>query len=72
VATPAPAADPAGTATAGNNPLLQPLPDTDQTQSLSPEDTRAYLRQTEERLRREREGLLRALAGPDRPGVRDW
>lgn len=57
---------------AGANPRLQPLPDDDQARPLTPEDARAYLRQTEDRLRRERQGLLRAVSGPDRPGVRDW
>lgn len=57
---------------AGASPKLQPLPDDDTARPLSPEATRAYLRQTEERLRRDRQGLLRAVAGPDRPGVKDW
>jgi hypothetical protein len=59
-------------AAAGASPKLQPLPDDDTARPLSPEDTRAYLRQTEERLRLERRALLRAVAGPDRPGVKDW
>jgi tetratricopeptide (TPR) repeat protein len=62
----------ASTPTAGNNRKLQPLDDTDQAQPLSPEDTREYLRRTDERLRDERRKMLRLLSGPDRPGVRDW
>jgi tetratricopeptide (TPR) repeat protein len=58
--------------TAGKNASLEALKDQDQVQPLSPEDTREYLRQTAERLQRERRGMLRALYGPDRPGVRDW
>lgn len=58
--------------TAGNNPNLQPLKDDDKPQPLSPEDTREYLKRTEERLRKERQGMLRMLYGPDRLGVRDW
>ena len=58
--------------TAGANPKLQPIADADDARPLSPEAPRAYLRQTEERLRRDRQGLLRAVAGPDRPGVKDW
>ena len=52
--------------TAGNNRTLQPILDTDQVQPLSPEDTRDYLRRTEERLRDERRKMLRLLYGPDR------
>lgn len=62
----------ANTPTAGNNRKLQPLEDADQAQPLSPEDTREYLRRTDERLRDERRKMLRLLSGPDRPGVRDW
>ena len=62
----------ANTPTAGNNRQLQPLEDADQAQPLSPEDTREYLRRTDERLRDERRKMLRLLSGPDRPGVRDW
>lgn len=57
---------------AGVGPQLRPLSNDDTARPLSPEETRAYLRQTEERLRKERQGLLRAVAGPDRPGVKDW
>lgn len=57
---------------AGNNPQLQPLKDANQVAPLSPEETRRYLQQTEERLRRERQGMLRTIYGPDRPGVKDW
>jgi hypothetical protein len=56
----------------GVGPQLQPLSNDDTARPLSPDETRAYLRQTEERLRKERQGLLRAVAGPDRPGVKDW
>lgn len=56
----------------GNNPNLPVLKDDDRLQPLSPEDTREYLKRTEDRLRRERQGMLRMLYGPDRPGVRDW
>jgi tetratricopeptide (TPR) repeat protein len=59
-------------ATQGANPKLQPLPDDDKARPLSIDETRAYLRQTEDRLRRERQLLLRSIAGPDRPGVKDW
>jgi tetratricopeptide (TPR) repeat protein len=58
--------------TAGNSANLEALKDQDQVQPLPPEDTREYLRRTNERLQRERRGQLRALYGPDRPGVRDW
>ena len=56
----------------GNNPQLQPLEDSGTVQPLSPEDTREYLRQADERLRKERQSLLRTLYGRDREGVRDW
>ncbi len=69
--TPEPGAKDAQPA-AGASPKLQPLANDDTARPLSPEDTRAYLRQTEERLRKERQSLLRALAPPDRPGVKDW
>ena len=58
--------------TAGNNPNLQPLKDDDHVEPRPPEDTREYLRRTDERLRDERRRMLRLLSGPDRPGVRDW
>ncbi|HEX4607004.1 MAG TPA: tetratricopeptide repeat protein [Urbifossiella sp.] len=67
-----PGAKAAEQAAAGVSPKLQPLANDDTARPLSPEDTRAYLRQTEERLRRERQGLLRAVAGPGRPDVKDW
>lgn len=60
------------TPTPGNNPALQVLQDSDKTQPLSPDETREYLRQTDERLRRERQGLLRTLSGPERAGIKDW
>jgi hypothetical protein len=56
----------------GRAPHLQPLHDTDEVQPLSPEDTREYLRRAEERLKKDRQALLRTLYGPDRPGVLDW
>jgi hypothetical protein len=51
---------------------LEALRDTATVQKLTPEDTRAYLLQTAERLQRERRELLRSLYGPERPDVRDW
>ncbi len=57
---------------AGGGPQLRPLSNDDTARPLSPDETRAYLRQTEERLRKERQALLRAVAGADRPGVKDW
>jgi len=56
----------------GNTVNPQPLLDDSTPQKLSAEDTREYLRRTEERLRNERRSLLRLLHGQDRPGVRDW
>ncbi len=64
--------DPTDAKAAGNNPQLQPLKDSDQVAPLSPEETRRYLDQTAERLRRERQGMLRTIYGADRPGVKDW
>ena len=57
---------------AGDVANPQPLLDDSTPQKLSEEDTREYLRRTEERLRDERRRMLRILYGPDRPGVRDW
>jgi hypothetical protein len=54
---------------AGN---LEPLRDTSTVQPLTPEDTQAYLHQTAERLRRDRQNLLRTLYGPERNDLRDW
>jgi len=51
---------------------LQPLPDDSKVQPLTPEETREYLRRTAERLKRDRQNLLRTLYGPDRPGILDW
>lgn len=51
---------------------LEPLRDTSTVQPLTPEDTQAYLRQTAERLRRDRQNLLRTLHGPERFDLRDW
>lgn len=56
----------------GNNPQLQPIEDTGTVQPLSPEDTREYLKRAEERIRKERQNMLRAVYGRDRAGVRDW
>jgi tetratricopeptide (TPR) repeat protein len=58
--------------TAGNNAAMEALKDQDQVQPLSEQDTREYLRRTDERLQKARRDQLRALYGPDRPGVRDW
>jgi hypothetical protein len=71
VPQPGPAQD-AGTPTPGTNTSLPALDDADKLQPLSPEDTRAYLRKTDGRLRQERQSMLRLLYAPDRPGVRDW
>jgi len=54
---------------AGN---LEPLRDTSTVQPLTPEDTLVYLRQTAERLKRDRQHLLRTLYGPERLDLRDW
>lgn len=54
---------------AGN---LEPLRDTSTVQPLTPEDTLVYLRQTAERLKRDRQQLLRTLYGPERLDLRDW
>lgn len=61
-----------GAPVAGNSAALPVLADSEQTQPLSPEDTRAYLKLTADRLRRERHSLLRTPAGRGRPDVRDW
>jgi tetratricopeptide (TPR) repeat protein len=58
--------------TAGPNASLEAIKDQDQVQQWSAEETREYLRQTDERLQRQRRDLLRALSSPDRVGVRDW
>jgi hypothetical protein len=55
--------------TPGDVPNPQPLLDDSTPQKLDPEETREYLRRTEERFRQERRNLPRP---PDRPGVRDW
>jgi hypothetical protein len=52
------------------NPPL--LPDDASPQSLTPNETREFLRQAEARLRDERLKMLKVRYGPDRPGVRDW
>lgn len=56
----------------GSNPQLPVIEDSNDVRPLSPEDTREYLRQADERLRKERQSMLRALYGRDRDGVRDW
>jgi hypothetical protein len=61
-----------GAPIAGDVPNPQPLLNDDVSQKLSPEETRAYLRRAEGRMREERRGMLRTLYGADRPGVRDW
>jgi hypothetical protein len=61
-----------GTTPSSASANLQPLNDTSEVQPLSPEDTREYLRRTGERLKRDRQNLLKTLYGPERPGVRDW
>jgi tetratricopeptide (TPR) repeat protein len=53
-------------------PNPQALLDENTPQKLSEEETREYLRRTEQRLRDERRRMLRILYGPDRPGIRDW
>src|SRR5262249_13036841 len=60
-----------GNPIAGDAPNPQMLLDESTPQKLSEEDTREYLRRTEQRLRDERRRMLRVLYGPDRPGVRD-
>jgi hypothetical protein len=54
---------------AGNLPVI---PDSDQLQHLSPEDTRALLKRVADRLEKERRSTARMLAEPERPNVRDW
>jgi tetratricopeptide (TPR) repeat protein len=57
---------------AGNNQNLQMPEDKDEVQKLSPEEARAYLKETSKRRKRELRAMLETLYGPDRPGVRDW
>ena len=54
---------------AGNLPVL---PDTGQVESLAPEDARAVLKKTAERLQRERQKLREEAAQGDRPRAKDW
>jgi tetratricopeptide (TPR) repeat protein len=54
---------------AGNLPVI---PDSDQLQRLSPEDTRALLQRVANRLEKERRDAAKMLAEPERPNVRDW
>jgi tetratricopeptide (TPR) repeat protein len=58
--------------TVGNNQNLQMPEDKDEVQKLSPEEAKAYLKETSKRRKRELHSLLETLYGPDRPGVRDW
>ena len=58
--------------TAGNNPQLEVLKDTDEVQKLTPEQARAYLQKTAEWRKRQRRAMLETLYGPERPGLRDW
>ena len=64
--------DPAQQNVAGNNPNLEIPKDTDEVQSLSPEEAREYLKKTGKRRQRELHSLLESLYGPDRVDVRDW
>jgi tetratricopeptide (TPR) repeat protein len=57
--------------TAGNNANLQVPEDKDEVQKLSPEEARAYMKETSKRRKRELHALLETLYGPDRPGVQD-
>jgi tetratricopeptide (TPR) repeat protein len=56
----------------GNNPNLQPIEDKEDVQKLSPDEARAYLKETSKRRKRELQSLLESLYGPDRVDVRDW
>jgi tetratricopeptide (TPR) repeat protein len=58
--------------TAGNNANLQMPEDKDEVQKLSPEEARAWLKDTSKRRKRELHSLLETLYGPERPGARDW
>lgn len=62
----------AGKTTAGNNSGLPVVRDDDPADVRSPDEARDRLRRAADRTRGERQRLLRALAGPDRPGVLDW
>jgi hypothetical protein len=62
---------PADQKTVGNNANLQVPQDQDQVQKLSPEEARAYMKETSKRRKRELHSMLETLYGPDRPGVRD-
>jgi len=53
----------------GNLPVL---PDTDEVKSLSPEDARAVLKRTAERLHRERQKLREEATQGERPRANDW
>ena len=56
----------------GANANLQPPKDVDEVQKLSPEDARAYMKETSKRRKRELHAMLETLYGPDRAGVQDW
>lgn len=58
--------------TAGNNPNLEVLRDSDTVQKLTPDEARRKLDAMAERRKRERRAMLETLAGPDRPGLPDW
>ena len=51
---------------------LPPIPDRDQTVSMSPEDTAAYIRLVAERIARERREHMQRSAGVSVPGLKDW
>ena len=63
---------PADPQVAGNNANLQAPKDEDEVQKLTPEDARAYMKETSKRRKRELHSMLETLYGPDRAGVRDW
>jgi tetratricopeptide (TPR) repeat protein len=56
----------------GSQQHLQPLENDTHIQTLTPEDTREYLRRAAERLRKDRQDLWRTLYGKVPTGVRDW
>jgi tetratricopeptide (TPR) repeat protein len=51
---------------------LPVLPDTDKVESLAPDDARAVLKRTAERLQRERQKLREEAAQGERPRANDW
>jgi tetratricopeptide (TPR) repeat protein len=54
-----------------NNPNLTPIEDKQDVQQLSPEEARAYLKETSKWRKRQFHALLESLYGPDRGDVRD-